>query len=112
MSRMNGKKTHTHKHTRGTLYILYTCTRRGGGAETTAKTILRLSKINRPTPVPPGALLLKLLELTEYSSLKSTRYSTTNNFIHLVESPYVLVVKRKCIYLYHLQYCNLSCVLD
>ena len=35
-----------------------------------------------------------------------------NNFIHVVESPCGLVVKRKCIYLYHLQYCNIACVLD
>ena len=36
------------------------------------------------------------------------------NFIHAVESPYGLihVVKRKCISLHQLQYCNASCVLD
>ena len=35
-----------------------------------------------------------------------------NNFIRVVESPFGLVVKRKCVSLHKLQYCNVSCVLD
>ena len=35
-----------------------------------------------------------------------------NNFMHVVESPYGLGVKRKCLSLHQLQYCNVSCVLD
>ena len=34
------------------------------------------------------------------------------HFIHVVESSCGLVVKRKYISLYQLQYCNISCVLD
>ena len=34
------------------------------------------------------------------------------NLKHVVESPYDLVVKRKCSSLHQLQYCNVSCVLD
>ena len=34
------------------------------------------------------------------------------HFIHVVESPYGSVVKRKCISLHQLQYFNVSCVLD
>ena len=35
-----------------------------------------------------------------------------NNFIHVVESPYGSVVKRKCISLNQLRYFNVFCVLD
>ena len=42
-------------------------------------------------------------------------YVQFNKYKHThttVESPYVLVVNRKCISLYQLQYCNIACVLE
>ena len=39
-------------------------------------------------------------------------YESTILYTHVIESPCGLVVKRKkCISLYQLQYCNISCVL-
>ena len=77
----------------------------------------RLARPNSQARTRTGKIFMLPVQLTTCKIGNLTRFIhilaiCVTIHTHAVESPYGLLVERKCISLHKLQYCNVSCVLD